>query len=257
MLKYKFFFLLMCFFPHLLYAQKSVDELKDDSIRLYVEYADYNGYYNDSIYQSLVTGSLFLGHQAAIYIYQQKPVEEHLRNFRNNIKDDKIRDDVVNGFKAKYNLEKMFSTVFIRYYNSPDYLLLKTREEGDVWYSDTIVYKWNLQNEFKTINGYHCQKAIKVSSDENEAIAWFTEDIPLSAGPLYLSGLPGLILEYFNSKNKRFFKATTISSIQIPEQKFRDWLTGPVVNKVKYREMYYGDSKKLEQMIRMAETNKN
>ena len=55
-------------------------------------------------------------------------------------------------------------------------------------------FAWKMSGEQKKVQGYVCQKA--TSQDEERAIeAWFTPQIPVSAGPGEFSGLPGLILE--------------------------------------------------------------
>ena len=67
--------------------------------------------------------------------------------------------------------------------------------------------KWNICEEMKNILGYNCQKAT-ASLYGREWTAWFTMDIPVSDGPWLLCGLPGLILEAYDSEN--IFHFTTI-----------------------------------------------
>lgn len=252
------FFFLLLFSRHTTFAQATVDDLMNDSAKLYVEFADYQGFTNDSIYISLRRTSLYLGKKAAIYTYQTKTVEEVVKGLRESLhtKEGRVMDKeaIINSVKNNYDLEKDISVVYVRYYTSPDYLLLKKLDNGDVWLSDTAVYKWAFINEFKTISNYKCQKATFNNSKGEEVVVWFTEEIPISSGPLYLSGLPGLILEYYNPKSKRFFTATTISSTNIPEQKFRKWLSGPIVTKAEYRVIHADGLKKFQQFKRMMES---
>lgn len=66
-------------------------------------------------------------------------------------------------------------------------------------YRPTDSLKWKLENEYKTILGYKCQKATAQYSfnylAENEITAWFTSELPFQAGPIGISGLPGAILK--------------------------------------------------------------
>ena len=71
------------------------------------------------------------------------------------------------------------------------------------------VIKWEIQNEFKKINIYNCQRA-KGQFRGRDYIVWFTSDIPISLGPWKLNGLPGLILEASDSKNMFHFYADKI-----------------------------------------------
>jgi GLPGLI family protein len=56
--------------------------------------------------------------------------------------------------------------------------------------------KWRILNEIKDVNGYICMKAETTDPiKEQKIVAWFAQDIPVSAGPERYHGLPGLILE--------------------------------------------------------------
>ncbi len=55
-------------------------------------------------------------------------------------------------------------------------------------------FPWKLTGEQKNLEGYICQKAT-CQVDEDNIVAWFTPQIPISSGPDGYGGLPGLILE--------------------------------------------------------------
>jgi len=52
---------------------------------------------------------------------------------------------------------------------------------------------WKLTNKQSKIKNYLCMQAV-LEQDEEQITAWFTPEIPVSAGPGEYSGLPGLIL---------------------------------------------------------------
>lgn len=239
-------------------AQKKVDDLMADSTKLYVEYVDFTGYVNDSIYAKSRKQSVFLGKKAAVYIYQTRTPEEFLNELREKA-DPRFATpgEEVESFKKHYDVEKVVSTVWIRYYGAPDYLTIRKYNEGDVWSSDTLIYKWTPVDEFKTINGYRCQKAVATNKLGQDMTAWFTEEIPISAGPTFLSGLPGLILEFYNPTGKRLIRPVAITSTNIPKEFFRKWLKGPIVTKEEDRELYRGVSEKARQFLRMLKNNKD
>jgi GLPGLI family protein len=54
---------------------------------------------------------------------------------------------------------------------------------------------WKIGNQIKEVAGYICMKAETEDPVKKQKItAWFAQDIPVSAGPERLNGLPGLIL---------------------------------------------------------------
>lgn len=65
-----------------------------------------------------------------------------------------------------------------------------------------LSWNWEITNETKVISGYNCKKAISKAFD-GYFVAWFTEDIPVNAGPEKFDGLPGLIL-YISNTGQEF-----------------------------------------------------
>ena len=92
------------------------------------------------------------------------------------------------------------------------------------WYDEAIPQiNWKIQNEKKNIAGYSCQKASgKFRGRDYEA--WFTYAIPISEGPYKFTGLPGLILEIYDTQNQYHFTCTNIKSPKSLELiTIRDW----------------------------------
>lgn len=63
---------------------------------------------------------------------------------------------------------------------------------------------WTLNPATKIIGDYNCQEATATFAGRKYT-AWFTSDLPFSAGPWKLQGLPGVILEAYDDKQEVFF----------------------------------------------------
>lgn len=63
---------------------------------------------------------------------------------------------------------------------------------------------WKIENETKKIGNFKCKKAT-VNFRGRNYIAWFTTDIALPYGPWKLHGLPGLILEAYDTNKNAYW----------------------------------------------------
>lgn len=70
---------------------------------------------------------------------------------------------------------------------------------SDQW----VALPWNLSDETKKIGEYVCKKA-NCQFRGRSYTAWFAEEIPIPTGPWKLFGLPGLILEAYDT-NMEFY----------------------------------------------------
>lgn len=88
---------------------------------------------------------------------------------------------------------------------------------GDVNFykiSEKAEQNWKISDSIKTFGGYRVQKAVTAFGGRSW-IAWFTKDIPMPYGPYKFNGLPGLIMELYDTKKNYYFKV--IKSEKIPE----------------------------------------
>ena len=76
---------------------------------------------------------------------------------------------------------------------------------------DDLRFEWEIKSETKTILGYQCQRAISKTFRGRNYEAWFANTIPIPFGPWKANGLPGIILEFYDSDKLLHFKANKIS----------------------------------------------
>lgn len=101
------------------------------------------------------------------------------------------------------------------------YKILKSKNEN-VIYSYHKIFKtdyvytepfqemnWQIGQGSREIMGYPCQIASTYYGGR-EFVAWFTADIPINDGPYNFNGLPGLILELYDSECHYHFKLVGI-----------------------------------------------
>lgn len=85
----------------------------------------------------------------------------------------------------------------------------QTLLNSNVYYSTTDKINWKIENETKVILNLKCRKATAELFGRTW-IAWYSEDYPLQFGPYKFYGLPGLIIEVYDSKEDYHFIATQI-----------------------------------------------
>ncbi|KGE15196.1 protein of unknown function, Porph ging [Sphingobacterium deserti] len=115
-----------------------------------------------------------------------------------------------NGSESRYDPVKEEQTAIMRnlewygfdyagsYYQHIDKGLFKNKMNyngGDILLEDSLLnIKWKVTNEYRDIAGYNCRRANGVLLDSIFVVAFYTDAIPLSSGPIGTNGLPGMIL---------------------------------------------------------------
>jgi GLPGLI family protein len=77
---------------------------------------------------------------------------------------------------------------------------------------DLPVIKWQLWPEQKVIKDFPCQKATARYKGRDYTV-WFTSQLPFPTGPWKLGGLPGLILEAYDTKREIVFTCNSFYPI--------------------------------------------
>lgn len=71
---------------------------------------------------------------------------------------------------------------------------------------------WEILEETKMIGGYRCNSA-KASFNGRNYVAWFAKDLPFNEGPYVFKGLPGLILEVYDSQRFYVFTLAAVNRV--------------------------------------------
>lgn len=74
--------------------------------------------------------------------------------------------------------------------------------------------KWELTDEMIDILGYKCRKAV-CTFRGREYEAWYAEDLPITRGPYYFQGLPGLIVRLSDSDGDYKFSLIGLESVDV------------------------------------------
>ncbi len=116
-------------------------------------------------------------------------------------KDSKKNESTANGFSEVTEVGRKNLTP--RYYffdNSDFYFRDIFLDEEMVVIEEPNDWNWEIHNETKKIGQFTTSKAT-IKFRGRDYTAWFTEEIPVPYGPWKFRGLPGLILEVYDTEN--------------------------------------------------------
>ena len=82
------------------------------------------------------------------------------------------------------------------------------------WVKESLSFDWEISNETKESDGYVMQKATTTFRGR-DYVAWFTKEIPIPMGPYKFYGLPGLIMEIYDTDNIYHWTITKIENKEI------------------------------------------
>jgi GLPGLI family protein len=105
-------------------------------------------------------------------------------------------------------------------------------------------YEWRLSVEQTEFLGYLVQKATVVL-DSSVIEAWFTPEIPVSAGPGLFGGLPGMILSVSVDSGHTVYSATEINLTSVDDEAIKEPDDGQEVSRDEYEQIV---AEKLEEL---------
>ena len=110
---------------------------------------------------------------------------------------------------------------------------------------DQPTYAWKLTGEQSEYMGYAVQKATAVR-DSTTIEAWFSPDIPVSAGPELFTGLPGMILVLSMNDGKVQYAAKTISLDGVEEGSIKAPKDGKKVSRAEFEQIMEEKMKEMQ-----------
>lgn len=119
-------------------------------------------------------------------------------------------EDYIKSFEAKLTYR-----IFLNY-PTGNYTYTKRISPSTFKYNEALaIYKWQLTDSTKTIDGYSVQRAL-TDYGGRRWIAWYTLEIPLNEGPYKFRGLPGLIIKMYDADQHYVFSMVRIERYEKP-----------------------------------------
>lgn len=173
-------FILIFILNHSLYSQNSVVQVQYESVKGNITNTETLLAFNNKA--MFIIDSLLIENKENANI-----IEEDEYNNRITISQKRIKLDA-----TKYYITKDEAVIYFTQNFKGKAVLVK----------DSIPeYLWEISNkETKKIGNFICKKAT-TNFRGSEIIAWYTEEINVPFGPWKFKGLPGLILELYNSND--------------------------------------------------------
>ena len=127
------------------------------------------------------------------------------------IEDETLKKLLIDSASNKnYSLTKYSSEIYKNHINSQIWSRSLAFIERVIVKDTLKSIGWVIKNEIKFISNIKCQKA-EAFIRGRHYVAWFAPEIPINDGPWKIYGLPGLILEAIDVKNKVRFELEELS----------------------------------------------
>lgn len=158
---------------------------------------------------------LIVGKNAGAYKSYDKRLQDAL--FKKQVQEQEA-----NSVDGHVNIQRRSSGSGTEYYQFPNGKKLVRKEPllfNNYLITDALpAIDWKISGDTATFGGLHCQKAT-AHFKGRDYTAWFSPDLPLHIGPWKLNGLPGVIVEAYDTKKEVDFKFDGIEKAVVSTQK--------------------------------------
>lgn len=108
-----------------------------------------------------------------------------------------------------------FKKVFYKDLQTGEIWTVGTLSGLDFLYHEPHKIEWEVMTESKKVADFEVIQA-KTSYAGRDYIAWFAPQIPIPDGPMVFTGLPGLILEIYDTQNRYHFLMESLFELEEP-----------------------------------------
>lgn len=150
------------------------------------------------------TGVLWLGGSESLFVWKDNQEQVWGKSSQEGI--DIISQIVFTDLNG-YQIHRGLANTFLK---CRDFC----RKENPLYYEDDITFDWKITADQKMIGEYSPTKAI-VEFRGRAYEAWFSEEIPINAGPCKFFALPGLILKVGSTDGAVSIRLSEIKKIDI------------------------------------------
>lgn len=156
---------------------------------------------------------LFASSEYGVFVNQARAMkDEQIEKLRQKYGSNVEVKFAVNNNKGQ-DLNKM---VFTNHQSGEVKVLQNLGDKDYVYFESAKMDAWEIGEETKEFMGYTVQKAtIDFAGRRYEA--WFTMEIPISDGPYVFRGLPGLIVEIYDTQDHYHFTMLALEKLEEPK----------------------------------------
>lgn len=142
--------------------------------------------------------ALFINAEQSLYVSKIDSLENGGKKIQKTYKDENGKLFGIRDFSSKNGL-------YVINNRKKDTIYCNARFNTNFIYKEKKpLINWKIESVFKKIEGIEVQKATTTFRGRTY-IAWFSSKIPIPLGPWKLNGLPGLIIEAYDSNKEVLF----------------------------------------------------
>lgn len=161
---------------------------------------------------------LRIGRTSSMFYPEKLMFTDSMDYFYPEVRLISLDEIIKDGGKAITNLKGWEKEYLFRNVHDNETMACQSFASYHIGYTEkTELPEWTIRNDsIKNILGYECIYATCTYRGRNWR-AWFTPEIPLREGPWKLAGLPGVVLEAYDSGKQYVFEATSIRTGNLPK----------------------------------------